>query len=211
MQKLRRVLLSEKRRVRVSLGLAAAVVAFLALRCSAWLRLRDVHPNLVVGSQAGLVFHFLAALTIYAVVVELIRTEIGPAIRALTATCVLLPCFCLVFQFWNLVTVWSLQIAGTIGAMTLLLRIRSGLFDRMLAWLALIVFGVHLWMIVSAGRLSDYLPVRHWIAQDWGRIYGTLITLLFLPTVAVLLMMLAGPDVDPEETGLSDAAETGAT
>ena len=211
MQKLRRILLSEKRRVRVSLGLAAAVVTFLTLRCSSWLRLRDVHPNLVFGSQAGLVFHFLAALAIYAVVVEMIRIEIALAIRAVTATCVCLPWFCETFQFGNPETNWSLRVAGTIGAMTLLLKIRSGLFDRMLAWLALIVFGVHLWMIVSAGRLSDYLPVRHWIAQDWGRIYGTLITLLFLPTVAVLLMMLAGPDVDPEETGLSDAAETGAT
>ena len=95
--------------------------------------------------------------------------------------------------------------------MTLLLRIRSGVFDRMLATLALIVFSVHLWMLVL-GLLTAWLPPRDWIASDRLTAWFSpraWIAFLFLPAVAGLLMMLVDPDADSEETGPTDAAETG--
>ena len=174
---------------------------------SAWLRLRDVNSTGPGSRDVALVFHICAAVVDGVVVAAMTQQQVVPAIRILTVTCVFLLVFYCVFGVGLVgVAYFSLSIAGAIGAITLLLRVRTGSTDRDVAWLALLVL---------TGRVDAYFDARCWIAPPSSLrgcgVYESPIALLFLPTVAVLLMMLAGPDADSEETGPADAAETGAT
>jgi hypothetical protein len=143
------------------------------MRLSAWLRLRDVHPYVASDAEAATIFHVCAAVAAGL----LTQKQIEPTLRKLTATCFFLQVYILATYHPRVdcaEAFLSLPIAGTIGALALLWKIRLNLSDRFKAWFILITPNVYWGMIIYCGDLKWTVAWR-WFGTtpDYGGIYAS--------------------------------------